>query len=186
MCSIVRLSWGAVVAAAASVAVLACPPDSSAAITLTGVNAFSTDNSGNWTGQIWDTRGNINTAYGLWMINGGFGGSFINGPDMAHAPINVSLPLGTSTFSFHGDPGSDSRWGMNLFFNGTTSSPGISVLAFEKTGSSTTVFSPNTTNSTPSFDGTPLAPVAGNSTRSPAAGGGRSAYQWVLLRPNGA
>ncbi len=181
ICCTIRLSWGPILSAAIA-AVWACPCASSAAITLTGINEFSTDNSGNWTGQIWDTRGNINTAYGLWMINGDFGGPFVNGPDMAHAPINVALPNGTYTFSFHGDPGSLSRWGMNLFFNGNNVVPGISVFAQERTNGVVPPFSPNASSNTPSLAGTTsISPTAAANSRSFASNGQAvtiTGYQW--------
>src|SRR5262249_39898821 len=101
----------------------------SAVLTLTGISEFSVDNSGNYTAQnLWDTRGV--SAFGLWTINGPFGGAFINGPSTANLGVNLPLNDGTYTLSFHGHPGPDSgRFGMNLFFNGNTSLPGISVFA---------------------------------------------------------
>ena len=182
-----RLGWGLILATAIA-AVLDCPRESAAGITLTGVNEYSTDNSGNWTGQIWDTRGDINSAYGLWMINGGFGGPFINGPDMNQAGINVPLSNGTNTFSFHGDPGSLSRWGMNLFFNGNNVVPGISVFAQERTNGVVPAFSPNASGDTPSLVGGTtglgipyIFPTAAANSRSFASGGQAvtiTAYQW--------
>ena len=184
---VLRICRNAALAVVLAGTLAALPRESSAVITLTGVNEFSTDNSGNWTSDhyIWDTRGNINTAYGLWMINGAFGGPFVNGPDMANAPINVPLPNGIYTFSFHGDgfinepgPASNPRWGMNLFFNGDTYSPGISVTAAEKTGGVTPPFSPNASSSTPNLR---IQSIPAANSRSFASGGQAvtiTAYQW--------
>jgi hypothetical protein len=88
---ILRLCRTAALAVALTGTLAVLPRESSAVITLTGVNEFSTDANGNSTGEIWDTRGNINTAYRLWMINGGFGGPFINGPTMTNVAVSVPL-----------------------------------------------------------------------------------------------
>jgi hypothetical protein len=122
ICCTMRLGWGPILATAMA-ALLACPRESPADITLTGVNEYSTDSFGTWTGVLWDTRG-ANNAYSLWVINGGFGGMFVNDAD-SRLTNNLPLLNGTYTMSFHGEPGSGSRFGMSLFFNGNNVVPGI-------------------------------------------------------------
>jgi len=93
---------------------------------LTDITIFSADAVGNWVGpDIYETRFNEN--FDIWIQSGTPGGLFLNGPTSADAQPNISLPLGSSTFTLVADPGADFSWfGINLFFNGSVT-PSISA-----------------------------------------------------------
>jgi hypothetical protein len=98
---------------------------------LTGLVEFSTDASGNFSGgQVWNTAGS-DGAFNLWLVGGANQqGAFLNGPADAQASVSVPLSNGTHTFHVFGEPGLDlGTFGLNLFFDGNTSTPRISVLA---------------------------------------------------------
>jgi len=100
------------------------------ATSLTGIIEFSTGESGNANGaQIWNTRGGRgDDFYDLWVQRNG---KFINGPDEGNIAINISLDApGVYTFKMYGEPTFESgNFGLNLFFNGNNTKPGISVFA---------------------------------------------------------
>lgn len=99
---------------------------------VTGVTEFSTVSTGAFDGiDFWNTLSNsFPYEQSLWITTGGLNGSFINGPTNNMASINYQLPLGDTTFTVFGYPGTAlSYFGLNLFFNGDNSTPGISVYA---------------------------------------------------------
>lgn len=98
---------------------------SSQATTLFGVVNLSTDFSGNAVGdQVWNTVGG-DGLYNLYLDEGS---GFVNTGDGAGASVNILLTPGVHTFSIYGEPGlSSTNWGLNLFFNGNASTPGISA-----------------------------------------------------------
>jgi hypothetical protein len=111
------------------------PGPASAGLVLTGLFEFSSDASGNGSLQSekWNTLGG-DPIYDLWVIKGGIGGPFINGPKDSQASIAVPLPVGDYTFTLHGDPVLIHAFhGLNLFFNGDNTNPGISVFAATQT-----------------------------------------------------
>jgi hypothetical protein len=116
------------VASALLLAVVTANP--AGAITLTGLHGWGSDASGNFVGPArWNTLADGGSTHNLWLIQGGLGGSFINGPTDADVGINVDLPLGVHTFTFHAEGGTPAYFGLNLFFDGETLNPSISVFA---------------------------------------------------------
>lgn len=102
--------------------------NASGQIRLTDITLFSTDSAGNYAGpDIWTTEP---TGYDItWIQSGAPGGPFLNGPTSANAQPNISLPLGTSSFTLINAPGADNpSFGINLFFNGSLT-PSISATA---------------------------------------------------------
>lgn len=100
------------------------------ATSLTGLIIFSTDKSGSANGgQILNTRGGRgDDFYNIWLQQNG---KFINGIDEGNVPINISLDIpGIYTFKMYGEPTFEfGYFGLNLFFNGNNTKPGISVFA---------------------------------------------------------
>jgi hypothetical protein len=115
--------------------------------TLTGAIQFSTNSTGAFSGgQIWNTLGGDSSS-DLWLALNPNATSPVNGPSDAQAGINITLePLNQSVYTFYifGQPGAASSYnGLNLFFDGNNSTPGISVFgalnnAKFQTNSSTT------------------------------------------------
>jgi fibronectin-binding autotransporter adhesin len=125
------------------------------AVSLTGLSEFSTDSTGTFSSQyqVWDTRG-VNT-FGLWTISGDYTGAFINGPAISNVGVNVPLPDGNYTFSFYGSPSvsGNGYFGLNLFLNGNTAHPAISVFAPTTNGPIASAFSPNSSTFTAALQG---------------------------------
>lgn len=128
---------------------------------LSGLIEFSTNSGGAASGgQIWNTRG-TDAFFDLWVINGNFGGPFVNGPADLAAAINIPLTPGTLTFSLHGEPGIATGFAaLNLFFDGNNATPGISVFAPTKT----------TTGSNPAVAADSAGTLALNGAVVPGAG----------------
>lgn len=98
-------------------------------LVLTGVVAFSTDASGAAGGQIWNTLGG-DGRWNLYVTRDNLNAPFLNSGNGLGARINVPLPVGTHTFFLFAQPDSDpGRFGLNIFFNGDDTTPGISVFA---------------------------------------------------------
>jgi len=104
---------------------------------LTGAMVFSCDSAGNPAGNfVWDTRGLDSDFYKVWFSPGlpagnpdGLTAAFINGPDWAHAPINLTLDEGQNQFTLSFEyNGPWSFFAVNLFFDSNTE-PAISVKA---------------------------------------------------------
>lgn len=141
------------------------PRPASAGVMLTGLINFSTDAAGAASGgSIWNTRGGDN-FFNLYVTqpNSGINGPFLNTGDGAGAGINLSLAEGKNEFFLFGEPGADvGRFGLNLFFGGNNSNPGISVFAASDQPPSPPFpnFSPNNSASTLALDST-VVPGAG-------------------------
>ena len=130
-------------------------------VQLTGITLFSADAAGDYTGpDIWETQptGNFN----VWIQSGAPGGPFLNGPTTANGGANISLPLGTSSFSLINAPGADyASFGINLFFNGSLT-PSISATGPMLTSlGQQHIFSANTSLFTPTPGSTVMVPGAG-------------------------
>ena len=128
-----------------------CVADRASAAQLTAVMVFSCDAAGNPAGDfIWDTRGLDSDFYKVFLTPGTPGGSpdgltagFINGPDWAHAPINISINEGPNPLTlFFEYNGPWSAFAVNLFFDGNTL-PAISVKAPLRTNDSIPPFTAN-------------------------------------------
>ena len=119
--------------------------------TLTGAMQFSTNSSGAYFGgQAWNTLGG-DQSWDLWLAQNPDGSSPINGPTDELSGINLPLLVGHKyQFYVFGAPAASiSLNGLNLFFGGNDSTPGISV--FGATNSS--VFVPNISSSTRTLAG---------------------------------
>ncbi len=119
--------------------------------TLTGAIQFATDSTGAFSlNQSWNTLGG-DLCWDLWLAQNPDASSPVNGPSDAQAAINIPLAAGNSyRFYIFGAPDlSISFNGLNLFFDGDNSTPGISV--FGATNSS--LFSPNTSSGTRTLAG---------------------------------
>lgn len=159
-------------------------------VALTGISGYSADINGN-SGYIWNTEyepvlvGGVTQAprWNLFLAPGtGFpNDSFINpvAPDPNPNPdpsINISLSPGVNSFTIWAqalalrDFPFDVGFALNLFFEGETLNPQISVLApfWDGTGSPP-AFTPNSGLSTPALDGYTLV-NAGNSLSYEAGG----------------
>ncbi len=135
-------------------------------VTLTGAIQFSTNSSGAFSGnQSWNTYGG-DPCWDLWLALNPDASSPLNGPSDAQAGISIPLSAGNSyRFYMFGAPDlSISRNGLNLFFDGDNSAPGISV--FGETNR--TEFSPNSSSGTRTLAG---GTVAGSGTGFYGAGG---------------
>ncbi len=100
---------------------------------------------------MWNTLGN-DLVFNLYVLDGS---TAINSGNGNNAGINIPLnTAGVYTFIFRAQPGllTPNQFGLNLFFNGNGSAPGISALV--NAGSSTFVV--NGAGSTPSLTGLPL------------------------------
>ncbi len=114
---------------------------SQAQTVMTGAFNFSTDSSGAASGgEQWNTLGG-DGRYNLWFARNADATSPINGPSDDQAGISIALQAGDSRkFYLFGQPGSSTGFnGLNLFFDGNNTIPGIS--AFGPTNGSS--FSPN-------------------------------------------
>ncbi|NEQ81673.1 MAG: PEP-CTERM sorting domain-containing protein [Moorea sp. SIO2I5] len=127
---------------------------SAQAISLTGLIEFVTNGSGNTGIYTWDTG--ADRHWDLWVTNDGEDGEFINDPSTRN--IDFELTEGIHTFTMYGDGrsslGNQSHYGLNLFFNGETTNPGISVFgALARSADSNPDFLPNSSGSTRGLDG---------------------------------
>jgi hypothetical protein len=87
-----------------------------AAGTLTGAGLWGTDSSGSGPGSAYWNTVTSDVYADIFLSGGGFGVAFPAGPGTYTYAIN-STAAGASTF-----------YGLNLFFDGTTGTPGISAL----------------------------------------------------------
>lgn len=143
------------------VAFVMIPRPSYSQVVLTGAIQFSTNSVGAASGgQIWNTLAD-GPHYDLWLALNPDGTSPVNGPSDAESAIVIPLVAGHAhTFYIFGQPGTGINFnGLNLFFEGNASTPGISV--FGATNGS--AFAP---------DGGTTLTLAGVA----AAGSGRSFY----------
>ena len=96
--------------------------------TLTGAVEFSTDPNGNAQNcLIWNTL--PDNYADLWVALDSDATSPLNGPADSQSPLNIPLKTGSYRFYTFGAPGgcSTAYNGLNLFFDGNNSTPGISV-----------------------------------------------------------
>lgn len=133
------LRWFALIAS-----LLIIPVSAFSTTTLTGAVQFATDPNGNGNNcLIWNTYPD---NYGdLWLALHSDGSSPLNGPTDAESPLSIPLKAGVSyKFYIFAHPGSCSSAynGLNLFFDGNNSVPGISVFG----PINTTTFQPNASN----------------------------------------
>jgi len=115
-------------------------------VTLTGAIQFSTNATGvgTTTSEIWNTLGGDN-RYDLWLALNADATSPVNGPSDAQVGIDITLAAGdTYKYYIFGAPGFSTGFdGLNLFFNGNNSTPGISAFGptngsqFQPDGNST-------------------------------------------------
>jgi hypothetical protein len=99
--------------------------------TLTGAIQFSTNSIGAfYDGQIWDTLGG-DYWWDLWLARNPDATSPVNGPSDAQAGIAIPLESGNAYkyYIFSEPSGTFSFVGLNLFFDGNNSAPGISVFS---------------------------------------------------------
>jgi len=98
--------------------------------TLTGAIQFSTNSSGaSSLGQIWNTLPG-DSRYDLWLALEPNAARPINGPSDSQAAISIPLASGNRyRYYIFGQPGGTNfeYSGLNLFFDGNDSTPGISV-----------------------------------------------------------
>ncbi len=133
-------------------------PSAHSQVMLTGAVEFSTNATGGaYGGQIWNTSGN-DAAWDLWLSSNPNGSSPVNGPSDLEASVNILLEAGKSyRYYMFGAPSAMFKFaGLNLFFNGNNSTPGISVFGPVETP----YFTPNN-NSTETLS---YAPVPGAGT----------------------
>jgi hypothetical protein len=126
-------------------------------VTLTGAYQLSTDSTGSATSQSWTTDAGTG-IWNLWLALDPNATLPVNGPSDAQAGIDIPLEVGHfyTYYIFSQPNGGYSFDGLNLFFDGNNSTPGISV--FGAINSSN--FRPNS-GSTWTLAG---APVAGSGT----------------------
>ena len=94
---------------------------------LTGAIAFETDSSGAATDGYWNTAGG-DGIWNLYVIPGAPGGAFVNSGNGGATSISIPLSPGTYTFTLQGDHSLIQTYrGVNLFFDGDNTNPGISV-----------------------------------------------------------
>jgi hypothetical protein len=114
---------------------------SGAAVTLTGALQQGVDANGQtYSTPVWNTLGYELSFANLYVTqpNGGYKAPLLNSGNAAAASISVTLTPGTYEFYFlvmgfwDNNPG---RYGLNLFFGGDNTTPGIS--AFSPVGTST-------------------------------------------------
>ncbi|WP_293108446.1 PEP-CTERM sorting domain-containing protein [Moorena sp. SIOASIH] len=128
---------------------------SAQATSLTGLIEFSTNGSGSSTGGlVWDTG--AQSFWDLFVTSDGEDGEFINDPSTRK--IDFELTEGIHTFTIYGDGRSSfadrSHYGLNLFFNGETTNPGISVFGeLARSADSDPGFSANSSGLTRRLDG---------------------------------
>jgi hypothetical protein len=156
-------------------AFLMLPLSAYSQITLTGAIQFSTNSSGASGVDVWNTLGGDNW-FDLWLALNSDASSPVNGPSDDQAGIAIPLEAGNSyKYYIFGAPGSFSSFnGVNLFFDGNNSTPGISAFG----AVNTTGFRPNSSSSTFTLQATF---VAGSGTTSYSSGGVivvLTAYDW--------
>jgi len=147
-------------------AFLIVPLSAYAQVTLTGAIQFATNAGGAFSeNQSWNTLGG-DACWDLWLAQNPDASSPVNGPSDEQASIDIPLSAGNSyKFYTFGAPDLGISFnGLNLFFDGDNSTPGISV--FGSTNSR--LFSPDSSSSTRTLAG---ALVTGSGTANYAAGG---------------
>lgn len=125
------------------------------ATSLTGLVVVASDSTGNDPGSgggIWSTSNE--NWWKLWINKGGPDGDFINGPDDAHAGINILMENGSHTFTIRaaGQYNGFDTFAFNMFFNGQTAATQISAYAPLHQGGGIPAFHVNTSPQTSGMD----------------------------------
>ena len=105
------------------------PLSARAQTTLTGAIQFSTNSTGAfYDGQIWNTLGGDHW-WDLWLALNPDATSPVNGPSDAQSGISIPLEVGrTYKYYIFSEPNATFSFvGLNLFFDGSNSTPGISI-----------------------------------------------------------
>jgi hypothetical protein len=130
-------------------ACLAMMVNRATADTLTGLGVFSANSGGNAAGgQAWSTVGG-DFWYNTYLATGTFPSSspFVNsGDSLATTAISIPLSAGTYTYTLWGASngnGGQPDFAINLFFNGSTLTPGISAYSAEAFTTSPALVSAN-------------------------------------------
>jgi hypothetical protein len=116
--------------------------------TLTGIVVFSANLGGSATGgQAWNTVGG-DSWYNVYLATGGFpsGSPLLNSGNGATTSISIPLAPGIYNYTLWGASNGDHgqpNFGINLFFNGNTATPGISAFSPEAFTTSPTSASAN-------------------------------------------
>jgi len=160
---------------AALAAVLLSPLSAYPQTTLTGAIQFSTDSTGAASSEAWNTLAG-DSLWDLWLALNPDASSPVNGPSDAQASISIPLQAGNSyKYYIFGQPNvSFSFNGLNLFFDGNHSTPGISVFGAINRSS----FLPDSSSSTLTLEG---AFVAGSGMSFYNSGGHTvvlTSYDW--------
>ncbi len=137
----------------------ACCPTS--AQTLTGGDLFGTDAMGNAGGdEIWNTTKIIGVTK-LWTYQG----TTLVNASVTDPTLNFALTPGTYNFEIYGSNSLNYDYhGMNLFFDGQTTTPSISVKANTLTSSSDTSLFTANGGSTHALDGNGFQSTPGANT----------------------
>jgi hypothetical protein len=128
---------------ALAILMLGCLADthSASAQTLTGSDLFSTNSGGSFSGvEVWTTAIQPSISR-LWTYQG----TTLVNASATDSRLNFSLTPGTYTFGIYGSNAQNYDFhGMNLFFDGQTSTPGISVKSNTLASAlDTSLFTPN-------------------------------------------
>lgn len=147
---------------------------SASAVTLTGICGFPTDDAGNWKIGWYNTHG-PDPGKNAYITVGDVDGGFVNSGNSASTGIilDLSAPGTYRVYAFFdGDEMTAGRetWGINLFFDGQNSNPGISVFGRARwaTDNGPATFA---ANGGTTLDLTGLNNVAGANQLSYSAGG---------------
>jgi hypothetical protein len=159
------------------------------ATTLSGLVEATTSTTGSYIAdQRWSTQGN-GSIVDLFVIGSSniSTGTFINGPSDSQAAISITLTPGTYKFSFLGGGGVDpnnTNSGLNIYFDGSTSTPGISVFGPVQSSATVPSFSPDGASATEGFN---LATVPGANSIIYSDGQNQvtlTSYSWALPSVN--
>ncbi len=138
------------------------------AAAVTGMVVFGADSSGTYTRDIWNTLGGDFLPFNwfnLYVVQGSMGDPFLNSGDGPETSVNIPLALGIHSFTLWGSPPADPNpaFGLNIFFDGDNSIPGISAFAPVNVGPSPPFppFFPDSSPSTVTLDVHP-APGSGS------------------------
>jgi hypothetical protein len=121
------------VAAGLVVLLLGATPLTAAALSLTGLNDFATDGTGQ--GHSTDPGFTDRGGFTAWVYSAG--GIFLNNSIFTNpgdASINIPLGIGTYGFIILGDSDcctNPASWNLNLYFSGHSAAPDISVEALK-------------------------------------------------------
>ncbi|WP_174998923.1 PEP-CTERM sorting domain-containing protein [Rugamonas aquatica] len=101
-------------------------------LSLTGASVYDINSAGVYVGNGWDTSGSDAAANLYLLTTPNDASSFINGGNGPATSLNQNLSTpGTYTFYFRADGGGfnwpTSSAGLNLFFNGSNNTPGVSA-----------------------------------------------------------